>query len=630
MIVTARRILIAAQLLLTCSFVRAQSLDSLIDKGQHLLDAGSYDSALIAFKKIYEDHRDVIKSIIGMADAYLKLNQYDSAFHFYELAEKSLPLQPDTSLLIHIYDQQGVGYQQIAEFEKANKLILKSLDLMLLTNADSLMAQSYINLSSIQVQLSNFKKQRTYLELALSKATEHNQYREMAIAHMGISSDMRKNGQFDSARWHLQQSIKWAETLGNPLLKAYGYLNLAETFSTASEKEKHYFLAINAPGVPPFDQARFRYFYAQFLQSQGKFNKSANELYKVIDTTTSIGADDLEMNAWNVLIEVLQGAGKYKDATDAALKYIERNDSIFSKEMRQEINTLNLKFETAIKEKENEALRAKNAAQALSIHKLKIKNRIRLLWLGVILSTLIGLVVSYIQRQKIYAKNKVILMTENVITEQKLLRLKKEKELSQLQASVLGEENERKRLAQELHDGLGGLLSSVKLALPKNDPDPDLAIKLLDKASTELRQIAQNLMPVNLNKFGLIAAIQDLCNEKQESGLDIFFQSIQLDPNALQKIELHIYRIVQELVNNAIKHAKASEILVQLSAHNAYLFITVEDNGIGMKTALQSPKGHFGLDNIRSRLELLGGTMQIESKPNEGSSINIQIPMQYD
>ena len=218
------------------------------------------------------------------------------------------------------------------------------------------------------------------------------------------------------------------------------------------------------------------------------------------------------------------------------------------------------------------------------------------------------------------------------------LALEKEKQnskISTLTALLEGQEQERGRLARDLHDGLGGLLSGTKLQLSSLDSHQSGSIKegisksiiQIDGAVEELRRVAHNLMPDLLIKYGLEAAIKEFASRMSSNALEIHTEFIGYTDSLSEERQLIIYRIIQELVNNAIKHADASEIIIQISEEDDVLNLTVEDNGKGFDPTVSEVRKTAGFHNIESRVRFLKGTMNITSELNIGTSIELQIPI---
>ena len=212
---------------------------------------------------------------------------------------------------------------------------------------------------------------------------------------------------------------------------------------------------------------------------------------------------------------------------------------------------------------------------------------------------------------------------------------KQNSKISTLTALLEGQEQERGRLARDLHDGLGGLLSGTKHQLSYLNPHQSenieegisKSIDQIDGAVEELRRVAHNLMPDLLMKYGLEVAIQEFASRISNNALEIHTEFINHRNSVSQEKQLIIYRIIQELVNNAIKHAHTSEIIIQISEEENVLNITVEDNGQGFDPKSLDVRKTAGFHNIELRIQFLKGTMNITSELNIGTSIELQIPI---
>lgn len=221
---------------------------------------------------------------------------------------------------------------------------------------------------------------------------------------------------------------------------------------------------------------------------------------------------------------------------------------------------------------------------------------------------------------------------------QEIDRLQQEKQLAAADAIMQGEEQERSRLAKDLHDGLGGMLSGIKFSLQHtkgnvllNDEGQaafEKSIVMLDQSINEMRRVAHNMMPESLLKFGLSKALTDFCYDMQQSSqLSISCHLLEVDK--LPKGEaISVYRIVQELVNNILKHTHATEALIQVTRHDNVLSITVEDNGRGMQQQQNEAAAGMGWNNIRSRVHFLKGQIDVQSTPEAGTSVHIEWPVQ--
>jgi signal transduction histidine kinase len=228
--------------------------------------------------------------------------------------------------------------------------------------------------------------------------------------------------------------------------------------------------------------------------------------------------------------------------------------------------------------------------------------------------------------------------TALIQTKIKLLQANEELQQKQLQAAeamLKGQEEERSRLAKDLHDGLGGMLNGVKLSFNnmkenlvmtvENASAFEQSIKQLDTTITELRKVSHNLMPDVLMRFGLTEALEDYCKSLTNNDTVVNFQQMGMQQHLSNTTKLYVYRVVQELINNSIKHGRAKEVIAQLSFEPGKILIAVDDNGQGFNTAeLLNSKG-MGMRSIKQRIDYLNGTIDIDSMPGKGTSINIEL-----
>jgi signal transduction histidine kinase len=214
--------------------------------------------------------------------------------------------------------------------------------------------------------------------------------------------------------------------------------------------------------------------------------------------------------------------------------------------------------------------------------------------------------------------------------------LEKERQLTTVQAVLKGEEQERSRLAKDLHDGLGGMLSGIKFSFqtmkgnlimtPQNQQTFERSMDMLDSSIKEMRRVAHNMMPESLVRFGLETALKDYCNDINSSGaLQISYQSIGLeDYDFEQTMAITIYRIIQELINNILKHASAKTAIVQVTKSDSLLAITVEDDGKGFDPGIFDQSKGMGWINIRNRVDFLKGKLDVNSQADNGTSVQIE------
>ncbi|MGM9476141.1 sensor histidine kinase [Pedobacter sp. GSP4] len=303
-------------------------------------------------------------------------------------------------------------------------------------------------------------------------------------------------------------------------------------------------------------------------------------------------------------------------------------DSLSESRIKADMNTLEIKYRTAENKKKIAAL---NAAQKQ--HLLSLKNQRLTNWLLVAATIFLLALAGFIF---FYYRNYKRLATEREINlKQKSEALEQKQQIEVTKAMLDAEEKERNRVARDLHDGLGGMLAGVKINLSSwakhndnmetHDFELQRIINQLDGSVNELRNIARNMMPQTLLEYGLEAALKELCESVMAKDIDVDFQPINIGRNIGLSQQIGIYRIVQEVIANVLKHAGATEILLQCSQNQNRFYITAEDNGKGLDVKSLNKKSGMGIGNIRNRVEYLNGTFDISSSLDEGTIINIEL-----
>ncbi len=243
-------------------------------------------------------------------------------------------------------------------------------------------------------------------------------------------------------------------------------------------------------------------------------------------------------------------------------------------------------------------------------------------------------------RKKIHIQN-----TKFKVENQKVIDLLKKQELKFIDARLKGQEKERQRIARDLHDRLGSMLSMVKIHYKSVEDNINSlktqsqeqyakANELLDAACVEVRKIAHNMSSGVLSKFGLIPALEDLVTAIKESNqIDVSLITHGIEGRLKNDLEIIIYRIIQELVNNILKHSKSTEFIIQLVLSAETLNIVVEDNGKGFDVKNLDELSGMGLKNVASRVNSVNGQLNIDSSFENGTTISIDIPnknLDYD
>ncbi|GAB4324996.1 MAG: ATP-binding protein [Bacteroidales bacterium] len=562
-------------------------------------DQGSFDSAVSYYLQsldIFEAinyKTGIAATLVNLGNIYQRQAEYVKATEKYIEGIKIFEAIQDTSRLLFAYNNIGSLFAEVEQYEKSLEYYRKSLEISRVMHDSVNIGYCLFDIGNTELKRGSDEVAEDYLKQALSFCEAGKDVYLLSLIYNSLSVIDANRGHYKEALEKSRESLKYANRLGNP----------AVTSTCLS-------------------QTGFIY------KESGQTDSAAWYLRKSIELAKKHEAFNVYLSAFKWMSEVEKNNKNYEDALYWQLRYGSVYNASLGNKQHRLISGLQIKYETEkkdleLKEKEleierNEALLAKRNYFIIALS-------------GALLSAFVFLI---LVRRSLHQKR--IIAEKNVeLTKEKVRQLENEKQVIALKSMLEGQEKERSRIARELHDGLGGLLSTTKLYLDNvqqeksgNDDTSDLekAIELVNRTSSEARQIAHNLMPAALDRFGLVEALRDFCADvKASKKLSVDFQSYGLNERLTGSREVSIYRIIQELVNNAIKHANATELLIQMFHSDNKMNITVEDNGRGFDIDKISSNGS-GIANIRSRVELMGGSLAIESERGYGSTFNIIIP----
>jgi two-component system NarL family sensor kinase len=489
-----------------------------------------------------------------------------------------------------------------------------------------------LRVASIYQQLHNDDKALEYYKIALTlyeKANDKIHSGETEGIYSFIAGIYSNRGQLEKAKYyqdklrpsmpdtvetmvtggyyHLAGQI--AEKEGKPD-SAIGYLKLALKYFNYTRQ-----MHANDIANVCADITHLKIATGELLEA-GKYAAQSNAAAK------ESGHKETMANSLIALAEYYNKIGRQSEAYQALQRAIALNDSVLTEANIKQANTLSAIYENDKKEHAIAQLETDKKIQLASVRQAALLNTIFII---AIVALLLLSGVSYL-----YFKNK------QKIERQKIAELEKEKQLMGIEAMLKGQEEERSRLAKDLHDGLGSMLSGVKISFSNmkesvimdaaNTRAFEKSLDQLDKTIAELRKVAHNLMPEALVKFGLRSAVKDFCESIQLSGnTEIICEQFGTERDLGNIADVNVYRIIQELVNNAVIHGQATQILVQLTKTDERVLITVEDNGNGFEISSLKKATGIGLTNIKSRVNYFNGLMDINSKPGEGTTINFEL-----
>lgn len=342
----------------------------------------------------------------------------------------------------------------------------------------------------------------------------------------------------------------------------------------------------------------------KFLQTQ-KIDSAIAVLATTINTTNNL-------NTKQQALQLISTAYKQKGNTDKAINYLKEALLLKDSSNQEMINSLKSTFEIEQQTKE------------LAIQKEKNKNQQLIIGAITISSILLLALLFLVQNSK---QNKL----KNTILEQQNLAIV---------AVLAAEEKERKRIARDLHDGVGQLMSAAKMNLsslaarinllnPQEITLLDKTLALVDESCKEVRSVSHNMMPNALLKTGLSVAIKSFLDKLDHKQIQVSLHTEGLEDRLPDNIELVLYRVIQEIVTNVIKHAQANKLDIALIKDKDGLSCTIEDNGIGFNKIKTDTNQGIGLQNIEARIAYLKGTAEWDSTLNKGTLVAIHVPTVY-
>ncbi len=560
---------------------------NVLDSIQHYNSNEDYERSIGLWKQHLLNQPDSKDPLLLMevGNAYEKLNKEDSAFIIYEQAlEKLNQIEGNSEKIaevnFHIYSlldgQNNISVDKEIYFEKVRDHANESASPKWLAEIANILAIKNFNNNDPEIPKKYFLDALNYFENDSNQRRVAGTYSNLGLLYLNKKQDS------DSARHFFKKALEVNGRTSDIDTRWNIYLNLGNSF----KEDKNYAKAIDT------------YLKADSLDiKKYVLNKKRLLYYHLQDSYRSLG--------------------DYKNSDHYLLEYDYIKDSINLIEQNKAIAEINSKYQTEIKEQENVQLQ---------------KEKRNLLIGGIAFLLFISFTALLLYKNT--SKKRKLAEQQEQIQKQKVETLLKEQELASIDAMIAGQEKERQRVANELHDDLGSLMATIKLHFgnikaDKEDPALKNTHSLLDQAYQKIRGISHAKNAGVISKKGLLPAVQNMAKKISETNtLKIEVLDYGLEDRMENSLELTIFRIIQELITNIVKHARASKASIQFTQHDDSLNILVEDNGIGFKLSeMDSSTKGIGLHSIEKRVEHLGGSFTVDSISGKGSSIIIDIPI---
>jgi two-component system NarL family sensor kinase len=509
------------------------------------------------------------------------------------------------------------------EFREAVAYYLKSISILEEMELMDKLVNVYCNISTIFGDLDEFGKQIEYAHKGLDAAKKSGQRQSIFSAFFILANSYNMQGDGKMAKVFVDSSSKYfneEENIDNIDMRFSYYLVAGQVFKKLNRMDSAFYFF--RKGLDVSNEYNYSYGKAAAQLELGaiaimkkEYPDAEKYLLSGIEEAKALNIFGILNDGYKYLSDVYAVTGRYKEAYEFYQKHTEINDSSTSIASKKYATELEKKYESAKKDKQI----SQQQSQLVQ----------RRAWNYVLVSSVVGLaIISLLSYRNYRQKQK--------LQQQQIGELEKARQLNATEAVLKGEEQERTRLARDLHDGLGGMMSGIKYSFQTMKKDLimtaanqqafERGMDMLDSSISEMRRVAHNMMPEALVKFGLDTALKDFCNDINGTGsLQVIYQSMGIDDIIIeQSTSITIYRVVQELINNIMKHASAKSAIVQLTRANHTIAITVEDDGKGFNPSILEGARGIGWSNIQSRIEYLKGEVDVQSQPGKGTSVHIE------
>lgn len=602
------------------------------DRANNYIDAMSSFRKYLSLIEPLNDEKRLIYAYYYYARSLRLQGDFDSAIYYYRNSLHFSKKTPDDFQLIALYTEIGNSFQEItSELDSATYYYIQALELCQATGREATAALIYNNLGKTFTFLGDYEEALKYLELALEINEKYNNTREKAMNLLNIGLNYGVQRMYEPAIEFLDK----AYALLIPYGEIRGVIDIYSNYAVFYKELGKYELAIeyhhkvlayylkHKQVEPTLTSLRN---LAGVYSQLGNYKLAIFYLDSGLSMASRTGFRRNQLYIYDLMYRTYYKSGDMAKAYDYMGRYYTLKDSLFDIDKTEMISDLKLKYEKELDQARILALEKDNIEKDLDLQK-RTTQRNAYLYTALTIIFIAAFLFLYIRQRTV---------KDEIIVRQKIQQLEEEKKLMAAKLLLEGQENERKRIASELHDGLGVLLSATKMQFssiidksPDNKELIDKATKMLEQASGDVRKISHNMMPGLLTRLGFYEAVEDLFENINETNGLVAVCSIlgNTDGRLAENREIMLYRIVQEMVNNTLKHAGAENIKLQVQVLPEMLDITYVDDGIGFDFKQKLEAESLGLKSIKSRVDFLNGIISVDSNPGEGAKYNIQVPL---
>ncbi len=596
------------------------------------------EARALAGKINYE--QGILQCLLTTGNFYRGKNKWNSSMDaYYEIIERCKTVKDDSlreRSKMMAYNNLGGIFNINGDYQNSLSYRLKSLEIVekLMPENYNNRAIIYLNIASDYRQLKIPSKGIEYLDKTAGLLTKlsgrlkmefYNEYYENYIstdnttkAISMLDSIQQGLSAFDLSDFQkLDFALMHAKLRGNHALKNQQNPDEALKQFTSSLD-----FARKLENNQEINESLFN--IGQVYLEKKAYKEAIRYLQEAYDSSARQSLKNLAFKISGSLAEAYSSTGQHAKANTYLRKSLELQLEIYDEDKTGEVNFLEARYQSEKKENEITSLRLSNTEKELAVTK-----RNRLLLIGGISAAALLLILGLLYRSN--RQGRMLAEKDQKLQQDQIKFLERQQQVVSLQSMINGQESERTRIAKDLHDGLSGMFSTVKMYFSTLQHEKEelkehytftKSIELIDNAAEEIRRIAHNMMPEVLMKLGLVHAVQDMCgNISAGKLLQVQLQSYGMEKRLNASTEIMLYRIIQELLTNIMKHAQASAAIVQFNRTDQRLIVTVEDNGKGFSLMENDRRHHAGLDTIKSRVDYLNGNITIDSQQEVGTTV---------
>jgi len=570
---------------------------------------------IISANKPYEEK---IKAWLALAE-YFQIKNFDSTI---DAGTKGIALARENADSISVGEFKrliGVGFYFKGKYDIATENYYASIAILEKTNAKEKLGLVYNDLAKLYRKIRDLNQALQNYNKAYSIFRQLRDTTNMAMIlnESGVVFEYRED--YKEAIRRYTSSLNLAEKKGDSIAVSYALSNIAGVYViqkkyAEAEQNLLHALAIRKQLGDGFATALTYSDLGATLNAKGDYVKGSQYLLESNKLVEQLNYPELQSNNYTELASLAEKQGDYRNAYLYFKKRTLLRDSLYTIDKTKQIEELNTKYETAKKEQTIEKQHSRIILQ-------------NFLFIGIAgLVLLIGLLAqSQYRRYKLRQETK---MKSELIKQQELA----------VKAVIEAEENERQRIAKDLHDGVGQMMSAAKMNLSAFESELkwsdenqqqsfEKIIQLVDESCKEVRSVSHIMMPNALLKKNLAMAIGDFVDKLDKKKLQVHVYTEGLEERLDSNIETVLYRVIQECVTNVIKHAEATNLDISLIRDKDGINGTIEDNGKGFDISDKEKFEGIGLRNIITRIEYLKGTVDFDSAPHRGTVVGIHVPV---